>query len=204
MRLSPWASIHNRYRPTMLASTSLRPKSIISLPINQRTIGTFQGALTPPLKHFRELPDYIDQNVEQFKDKEVLMFCTAGVRCERASAYLKSKGVAQQVYQLEGGIHRYVEEYPDGFFRGKNYVFDGRLALQVTEDVIGSCALCAIACDDYNNCLNAECNKHFICCDTCIVAYNYTCSTQCFNLVAEQKVHLRPIYRAINKESRCS
>ena len=107
-------------------------------------IGKFKDAVTPPIKNFREFLDYIDQNIEQFKDKEVLMYCTGGIRCERATSYLNSKNVASKVYQIDGGIHRYVEQYPDGYFRGKNYVFDHRVSLKVNDDILGSCSLCAI------------------------------------------------------------
>lgn len=88
-------------------------------------VGVFANALTPDINYFRELPDYIDKNLDKFKDKQVLMYCTAGVRCERATAYLKKKNVAKEVYHIKGGIARYVEAFPDGFFKGKNYVFDG-------------------------------------------------------------------------------
>ncbi len=161
----------------------------------ESAIGTFKDAITPPLQHFRDYPAFIDQNLDTFKNKQVFMFCTGGVRCERASAYLKSKGVTKEVYQLEGGIHRYIEQFPDGFFRGKNYVFDGRIAVKANDDILGKCALCPAACDEYNNCLNADCNKHFICCDACVVKYNYTCGSTCFELVKNNQVRLRPLYR---------
>lgn len=177
---------------------SNRPEDLVILDARndfESAIGAFKDSITPPIKHFRDLPKYIDEHLDQFKDKKVLMHCTAGVRCERATAYLKSKGVAKEIYQIEGGIHRYIEKYPDGFFRGKNYVFDGRLSVKANDDILGKCALCSIPCDDYNNCLNADCNKHFICCDDCIQKYNYTCGTNCFELVANNKARLRPLYR---------
>lgn len=155
-------------------------------------IGKFEGALTPDIENFRDLPQYLDENLEQFKDKQVLMYCTGGIRCERASAYLNEKNVAKKVYQIQGGIHRYTEEYPDGFFRGKNYVFDGRIAVKINDDILGSCAICNKACDDYYNCLNALCNKHFICCNECIEKLNKTCSETCKALIAENKVQQRP------------
>lgn len=158
----------------------------------ESAIGTFTNAVKAPIDNFRELPMYIDNTLDQFKDKKVLMFCTGGVRCERATAYLKKKKVSQEVYQIEGGIHRYVEQYPDGFFRGKNYVFDGRIAVKVNDDVLGSCYLCKSACDEYTNCSNALCNRHFICCNNCLIAYNETCSLECKTLIAEKKVHCRP------------
>lgn len=158
-------------------------------------IGTFVGAVEPKTRYFRELPTYIDENLEQFKDKQVLMYCTGGIRCERASAYLKQKNVARSVYQIKGGIHRYVNQFPDGFFRGKNYVFDGRIALKVTDDVLSYCFLCSAPCDDYNNCLNARCNKHFICCAACLAQYKSTCSKNCLELTQNNLVPLRSAFQ---------
>lgn len=155
-------------------------------------IGRFQNALTADIENFRDLPKYLDENLDTFKNKQVLMYCTGGIRCERASAYLNEKNVAKKVYQMDGGIHRYVEQYPDGFFRGKNYVFDGRITVKITDDILSSCALCSLPCDDYHNCLNATCNKHFICCTNCLTKYAKTCSQSCKILIEENKVHVRP------------
>ena len=90
-------------------------------------IGKFTNAILPPIKTFREFPEYVDKNLESYKDKQVLMYCTGGVRCERATAYLNVKNVAKKVYHIQGGIQRYIEKYPNGFFRGSNYVFDSRV-----------------------------------------------------------------------------
>jgi predicted sulfurtransferase len=155
-------------------------------------IGSFTQAINPDIETFRELPTYIDKNLDLFKDKQVVMYCTSGVRCERASAYLKSKGVTKAVYQITGGIQRYVEQFPDGFFRGKNYVFDGRVTVKVNDDILASCLLCSVACDDYTNCLNASCNRQYVACTPCLQAYNNCCSTACQTLVAQQAVPLRP------------
>lgn len=158
----------------------------------ETAIGTFDNALRPDTKYFREFPEYVDKNIDLFKDKEVLMACTGGIRCERASAYLKSKGVAQEIYQIQGGIHRYAEQFPDGFFKGKNYVFDARITMKVSDDILGKCELCQTPCDEYVNCLNASCNKHFICCNACEEKYKTTCSVLCHDLVYQNKVKMRP------------
>ena len=155
-------------------------------------IGKFENAITPNIENFRDLPTYLDQNLDQFANKQVLMYCTGGIRCERATAYLNEKNVAKKVYQMDGGIHRYAEQYPDGFFRGKNYVFDSRISVRINDDVLGSCAICTQPCDEYYNCLNAMCNKHFISCTPCIEKLNKTCSEQCQMLLAENKVNMRP------------
>lgn len=161
-------------------------------------VGAFTDAITPEINHFRDFPEYIDKNLDLFKDKEVLMYCTGGIRCERASAYLKSKGVSKEVYQIEGGIHRYVEQYPDGHFRGKNYVFDARIAVKVTDDIIGTCDICAQPCDTYTNCRNAKCNKHFIGCSACVEKLNNCCSQVCFELVNTKQVPERPYRQKVD------
>ena len=141
------------------------PKDFVILETRNQyesAVGGFRGQLDPKINNFRELPQYIDENLDKFKDKEVLMQCTGGVRCERATAYLAQKNVAKKIYQIEGGIVRYAEKYPDGHFRGKNYVFDKRVTVKINDDILGTCYLCDKACDDYYNCLNALCNKHYI------------------------------------------
>lgn len=155
-------------------------------------IGRFKDAITPNIENFRDLPQYLDTNLDTFKDKQVLMYCTGGIRCERATAYLNEKNVAKKVYQIEGGIVRYAEQYPDGFFRGKNYVFDGRVSVRINDDILSSCSMCTTPSDDYYNCLNAMCNKHFISCNDCIQKYNEACGETCNTLIAENKVSVRP------------
>ena len=154
-------------------------------------IGKFTDALIPNIQHFREFPDYIENNLDQFKNKQVLMYCTGGIRCERATTLLKSKNIAKEVYQIEGGIHRYAEEFPDGFFRGKNYVFDGRIAMKINDDILSNCISCKQPFDEYTICVNAKCNNHFIACKTCLLKLSNTCSNECLELIKNQKVIVR-------------
>ncbi|MCX5925257.1 MAG: rhodanese-related sulfurtransferase [Candidatus Dependentiae bacterium] len=164
----------------------------------ESAVGKFTDAVIPPIKYFRDFPEYIDKNIDLFKDKQVLMYCTGGIRCERASAYLNVKGVSKKVFQIQGGIHRYAEQYPNGFFRGKNYVFDNRIATKVNDDILGTCGICNISYDDYTNCLNALCNKHFICCVSCKEQLAGTCSVHCQTMVFEKKAPTRPEFGALN------
>jgi predicted sulfurtransferase len=164
-------------------------------------IGRFTNAINPDIKNFREFPEYIDRNIDMFKDKQVLMYCTGGVRCERATAYLKEKDVAKEVYQIKGGIHRYVEQFPDGHFRGKNYVFDKRLALKVNDDILASCSLCQKPCDSYINCINSFCHVHIISCTDCQREYNVTCGRTCQELVAQSAVPIRPGFGPMYQEN---
>lgn len=186
---------------------SNKPKDLVILDARnaaESRVGTFTDALTPPIDNFRQLPQYIDENLEQFKDKDVFMFCTGGIRCERASAYLKSKGVASNVYQLEGGIHRYAEQFPDGFFRGKNYVFDGRVTVTINNDILSNCDLCALPCNEYTNCFNAHCNNHFIACPSCVEKFGNTCSARCHELLVSKQVPMRPPFKKQPEIASCN
>lgn len=159
-------------------------------------VGKFKDAIVPDIRYFRQFPEYIDKNIDRFKDKTVLMYCTGGIRCERASAYLQTKNVAQKVYQVEGGIHRYIEQYPDGFFRGKNYVFDRRITVKVNDDILSICGHCKEPNDDYINCLNALCNKHFTCCADCIQKFGNTCSVSCQQkLIQKTTIQREPLQK---------
>lgn len=186
---------------------SNKPSDLIVLDVRnnyESNIGNFEGAILPDIKYFRQLPEYIDSNLDLFKDKQVLMYCTGNIRCERASAYLKSKNIAREVYQLEGGIHRYIEQFPNGYFKGKNYVFDARISIAANESIIGNCFVCNEPYDDYTNCLNAVCNRHFICCKNCIQKLNNTCSQSCYDLTLQNKVKIRPQFKKFEKKECCS
>jgi predicted sulfurtransferase len=154
-------------------------------------IGTFKGAVACDTLYFREFPAFIEKNREQFENKQVLMACTGGIRCERASAYLQELGIAKSVKHIRGGIHRYVEQFPDGHFRGKNYVFDSRIVQRVTEDILATCDACATPADDYYNCVNASCNKQLIFCQSCAQTVMMTCSQHCTEQVEAGNVFVR-------------
>lgn len=174
---------------------SKKPDNLVILDARNKPewkIGAFEGAIKPEIDHFREFPDFIKSNASTFEGKQVLMYCTGGIRCERASAFVKKHTKAQDVFQIGGGIQRYAEQFPDGYFRGKNYVFDGRIAVRVNDDILATCELCQKPCDDYANCRNAQCNKHFICCNNCIQAYDTTCSLRCKELVTQGACIVRP------------
>ena len=164
-------------------------------------IGAFANAIKPPIENFRDLPKFIDQHRELFTNKQVVMYCTGGIRCERASGYLQAQGIAKKVMQIEGGIVRYVEQYPDGFFRGKNYVFDRRVTVNVTDDLLSTCDLCSASCDTYTNCLNAACNKHYIACSDCLKTFAHTCSQICARLVERGLVKTRVPFEAALEHS---
>ncbi len=154
-------------------------------------IGTFVNAVAPNTRYFREFPAYVDNNLDLLKDKQVLMTCTGGVRCERATAYVKTKGVAKKVMHLKGGIHRYIEQFPEGHFRGANYVFDARISQAANNDLLGTCTQCSKPSDYYENCTNAFCNKQFLTCKNCKELFAGACTQDCATLIAQEKVVIR-------------
>jgi UPF0176 protein len=153
-------------------------------------IGRFKNSVRPPMKYFRDL----DENLkfyEQYKDKKVVTFCTGGIRCEFATPQLVNIGFnPEHLYQLEGGVIKYGEKYGnEGFFEGKCFVFDNRVAIDInkTENavVVGKCTVCGAANDTYRNCSYAECNKLFLACDSCWEKIEYTCSEYCREVVKD-------------------
>lgn len=147
-------------------------------------IGHFRNAIRPNIKAFRELPEWIEENLADQKDKKVLTYCTGGIRCEKFSGYLKKKGF-NDVSQLHGGIVTYGKdpEVQGKYFDGKCFVFDDRLAVDVnqTDDkkVVGKCYHCKADAETYINCANVECDKLHIVCDECLESHSHYCSSDC-------------------------
>ena len=150
-------------------------------------IGHFKGAYTPDVKTFKEELPVVAHTLSGKEDSKVLLYCTGGIRCEKASAYLKSKGF-NDVNQLHGGIisynHEVNEKGLDNMFIGANYVFDGRTREQISGDIISSCIHCDTPCDLHVNCQNSVCNKLYLQCDQCIRHTERTCSDECHRKVA--------------------
>ena len=150
-------------------------------------VGHFEGAITPDVENFRESLPIINEQLQDFKeDKNLLMYCTGGIRCEKASAYFKHQGF-KNVYQLEGGIIEYTrqikEEGVESKFIGKNFVFDHRLGERITDDIISQCHQCGKPCDNHTNCANDACHLLFIQCDECKAIMENTCSTECHEII---------------------
>ncbi|XP_035281864.1 thiosulfate sulfurtransferase/rhodanese-like domain-containing protein 2 isoform X1 [Anguilla anguilla] len=142
-------------------------------------IGQFSKCLAPDIRKFSYFPDYVDKNLELFRDKKVLMYCTGGIRCERGSAYLRSKDVCKEVYQLKGGIHKYLEHYPDGFYRGKLFVFDERYAISFNGDIISDCRYCGAPWDQYQLCSTRLCCQLVLSCPSCRQHGRTACCPTC-------------------------
>lgn len=149
-------------------------------------VGHFDGAVAPDVDTFASSLDIIDKMMEEHKDKNIMMYCTGGIRCEKASAWYKHKGY-KNVYQLEGGIIKYArdvkEKELDNKFKGKNFVFDERLGETIGEEVIAQCHQCGKPCDTHTNCKNVACNLLFIQCEECAKEHEGTCSSDCQDII---------------------
>ncbi|MGB3851421.1 MAG: rhodanese-related sulfurtransferase [Tunicatimonas sp.] len=161
-----------------------RPETVVVDMRNhyESEVGHFENAILPDVDTFRDsLPIVVDLLKDQ-REQPIVMYCTGGIRCEKASAYLKHQGF-EKVYQLEGGIIKYAHDVQEkglkNKFRGKNFVFDERLGERVTDEVISQCHQCGAPCDTHTNCPNEACHLLFIQCPNCAAAYDGCCSTDC-------------------------
>jgi UPF0176 protein len=145
-------------------------------------VGHFENAIEVPSDTFRDqLPMAVDM-LKGNEDKNIIMYCTGGIRCEKASAYMLHNGF-KNVFHVEGGIIEYTrkareQELPIKF-KGKNFVFDERLGERITDDVLAQCHICGTPCDTHTNCKNDGCHLLFIQCDACAARYEGCCSDEC-------------------------
>ncbi|MBK7429055.1 MAG: rhodanese-related sulfurtransferase [Saprospiraceae bacterium] len=160
-------------------------------------VGHFANAITPDVETFRESLPIISDMLSENKEKKILMYCTGGIRCEKASAYMKHKGF-QNVFQLDGGIIEYArqvnEQHLENKFIGKNFVFDERLGERISHEVIAHCHQCGNTCDTHVNCANDACHLLFIQCSDCSGKYEECCSDDCQDFIQipeEDRVELR-------------
>lgn len=149
-------------------------------------VGHFKSAIEVPSDTFREqLPMAVDMMKEN-KDANIIMYCTGGIRCEKASAYMLHQGFSN-VFHLEGGIINYTRQVKakglENKFIGKNFVFDDRLGERISEDVIAKCHQCGQPCDTHVNCKNEGCHLLFIQCDACAEKYEHCCSEACQEVI---------------------
>jgi UPF0176 protein len=149
-------------------------------------VGHFEGAICPDADTFRdELPMVLNM-LEDKKDKKLLLYCTGGIRCEKASAYFKHHGF-EDVNQLHGGIIDYArqikEQGLETKFKGKNFVFDERLGERISEEIISKCHQCGEPCDDHTNCANFECHLLFIQCTKCAEKMEGCCTQECIDVI---------------------
>lgn len=150
-------------------------------------VGRFEGAFCPDADTFREELPLVTEHLKGKEDKKILMYCTGGIRCEKASAYFKHKGF-KDVNHLRGGIIQYAREIREqgleSKFKGVNFVFDERIGERITDDVISSCHQCGKACDVHVNCKNDDCHLLFIQCGECSEKMRGCCTHECMRIAA--------------------
>ena len=148
----------------------------------EHELGHFKNAIRLDIDNFRDFPAKVKE-LEHLKGKKVLTYCTGGIKCEKASAFLLEQGF-EDVYQLHGGIIKYGQEAGGEDFEGKCYVFDNRLAIEVNQvnpKIVSKCHVCGIPSDRMVNCANPECNEHVPICEKCGWEMEGTCSDACKN-----------------------
>lgn len=161
-------------------------------------VGYFEGAILPDVDTFRDsLPKIEKEILKGNEHKNIVMYCTGGIRCEKASAWFKHRGFPN-VHQLEGGIIKYARDVKEqgiqNKFKGKNFVFDERRGERITEEIVSICHLCGTPADTHTNCANSACHLLFIQCDKCKEKLDNCCSSECkeiFHLPIEEQKELR-------------
>jgi UPF0176 protein len=165
-------------------------------------VGHFKNAICPDVDTFREELQVVEDLMKDQKDKNLLMYCTGGIRCEKASAWMKHIGF-KNVFQLDGGIIKYAQEVKskrlENKFIGKNFVFDERLGERITDEIIAVCHQCGDPCDDHTNCRNDGCHLLFIQCKSCAARLNGCCSAECQHIVSLPAEAQRELRKGINK-----
>ncbi len=143
-------------------------------------VGKFRGAVTPKIENFRDFPSVVEELADK-KNVKIVTYCTGGIRCEKASAYLVEQGFTN-VWQLEGGIITFVQQFPNTVWEGKCFVFDKRTMSDLNSDgrPITNCDGCSIECDLFRNCTNLKCNARIMLCIPCVERLQGCCSQKCF------------------------
>ncbi|NJB85004.1 UPF0176 protein [Lewinella marina] len=161
-------------------------------------VGYFEGAIRPAVTNFRDILPVVEEMLEDQKDKEIVMYCTGGIRCEKASAYYLHRGF-ERVSMVDGGIIEYARQCEaqglEKKYLGKNFVFDERLGERITEDVVSRCHQCGRPSDRQLDCANTSCHILFIQCEDCADAHEDCCSEECrdFNRLPEdERARLAP------------
>ncbi len=165
-------------------------------------VGHFQNAIRPDVDTFREELQVVQNLMKEKTDKNLLMYCTGGIRCEKASAWMKHLGF-KNVFQLDGGIIQYAKEVKtlglENRFIGKNFVFDERLGERITDDVIAVCHQCGNPSDDHTNCKNDGCHLLFIQCTNCGEKYKGCCSERCLETLGLPHEKQKEMRKGLNK-----
>lgn len=165
-------------------------------------VGHFKNAICPDVDTFREELQVVENLLGDQKDKNLLMYCTGGIRCEKASAWFKHLGF-QNVFQLNGGIIEYARQVKElgveNKFIGKNFVFDERLGERISNEIISVCHQCGKPCDTHTNCKNDGCHLLFIQCEDCAKEFKNCCSNECKEIIQLPLEQQRELRKGINK-----
>ncbi len=149
-------------------------------------VGHFQNAICPDVDTFKKALPEAERLLNDKKEKNIVMYCTGGIRCEKASAWMKHRGF-KHVFQLDGGIIEYARQVQQlglpNKFSGKNFVFDERLGERISGEVISACHQCGKPCDSHTNCRNEACHLLFIQCDECAKKLSGCCSPTCQEII---------------------
>lgn len=203
----PEFSVHNKGRYVNATEFNKMVENPSTLVIDMRNhyeyeVGRFKTAVEIPSDTFREQLPMAEQMFEVDKDRDIIMYCTGGIRCEKASAWMLHKGY-KNVFHLEGGIINYINQVKDNnlenHFIGKNFVFDERLGERITDDIIASCHICGSPCDTHINCANSSCHLLFIQCESCKDAYIGTCSDECKSFIQLDPEQQKLLRKGIDK-----
>lgn len=191
--LKPWSVTGKYLKPEELHEWIQSKKEFYIVDMRndyEHKSGHFENSILPPMNNFRDLPKLLPL-LSDIKNKTILTVCTGGVRCEKASGFLVENGFSD-VYQLQGGIVSYMELYPNEDFKGKLYVFDGRVLMgfntaDKNHEVIGKCEKCLEKSENYINCDTVGCHRHFILCKKCISEFGQVCPNGCDYLRKKQR-----------------
>ncbi|MFL5810461.1 MAG: rhodanese-related sulfurtransferase [Flavisolibacter sp.] len=165
-------------------------------------VGHFEKSIEVPSDTFREQLPMAAEMLQEAKEKNIIMYCTGGIRCEKASAYMLHQGF-KNVFHLEGGIINYANQVKEkgigNKFHGKNFVFDNRLGERVTDEILSTCHQCGKPADTHVNCVNEACHLLFIQCDECREKYEGCCSQECLHVVHLPLEEQMVVRRGIDK-----
>jgi UPF0176 protein len=150
-------------------------------------VGHFKNAICPDVDTFKESLPVVEDILKDKKQENIIMYCTGGIRCEKASAWMKHRGF-KNVFQLDGGIIEYARQVNhqglENKFLGKNFVFDERLGERISPEIISVCHQCGKPCDTHTNCRNEGCHLLFLQCEECAVNFHGCCSEECKDIIA--------------------
>lgn len=178
------SNVGTHLSPIDFHNLSKEPKTLVIDMRNhyESEVGHFKNAFCPDADTFRDAIEIVTEKFDNEKDRKILLYCTGGIRCEKASAYLKYKGFSD-VNQLHGGIIAYAHDLKkqdiESNYIGKNFVFDERLGESINGEIISKCHQCGAVCDTHTNCANNDCHLLFIQCKACAEQYNACCSNDC-------------------------